>query len=263
MADVSSHAPGSFSWAELATTDQASGVAFYAALFDWAVDESPVGPGETYSMFQLRGRPVAAAYTMRPEERQAGAPPHWNMYVTVSSADDSAKRAEALGGTIVAPPFDVMDVGRMAVLRDPSGAFFQIWEPRKHVGAMVVNEPGALCWTELASRDAKAAKAFYTSLFGWKAKDSPAGAPMDYTEFSVGEHPSIGMMPMPHHVPAQVPSYWLPYFQVADCDASFAKAKQLGAGVIVAPQDIPSTGRFAVLADRQGAMFAIFTFARG
>ncbi len=214
-------------------------------------------------MFQLRGRPVAAAYTMRPEERQAGAPPHWNMYVTVSSADDSAKRAEALGGTIVAPPFDVMDVGRMAVLRDPSGAFFQIWEPRKHVGAMVVNEPGALCWTELASRDAKAAKAFYTALFGWKAKDSPADAPMEYTEFSVGEHPSIGMMPMPPHVPAQVPSYWLPYFQVADCDASFAKAKQLGAGVIVAPQDIPSTGRFAVLADRQGAMFAIFTFARG
>ena len=206
MADVSSHAPGSFSWAELATTDQASGVAFYRALFDWAVDESPVGPGETYAMFQLRGRPVAAAYSMRPEERQAGAPPHWNLYVTVSSADDSAKRAEALGGTIIAPPFDVMDVGRMAVLRDPSGAFFQIWEPRKHVGAMVVNEPGALCWTELASRDAKGAKAFYTSLFGWKAKDSSADAPMEYTEFSVGEQPSIWMMPMPHHVPAQVPS---------------------------------------------------------
>jgi len=263
VADVSSHAPGSFSWAELATTDQASGVAFYQSLFDWGVDESPVGPGETYSMFQLRGRPVAAAYTMRPEERQSGAPPHWNMYVTVSSADESAKRAEVLGGTIIAPPFDVMDVGRMAVLRDPSGAFFQIWEPRKHVGAMVVNEPGALCWTELSSRDTKAAKAFYTALFGWTAKDSPAGAPMEYTEFSIGGQPSIGMMPMSDHIPAQVPSYWMPYFQVADCDASFAKARALGAAHIVGPQDIPTTGRFAVLTDRQGAIFALFTFARG
>jgi len=263
VADVSSHAPGSFSWAELATTDQASGVAFYRALFDWGVDESPAGPGETYSMFQLRGRPVAAAYTMRPEERQSGAPPHWNMYVTVASADDSAKRAVALGGTVVAPPFEVMDVGRMAVLRDPSGAFFQIWEPRKHVGAMVVNEPGALCWTELSSRDTKAAKAFYTALFGWTAKDGPDDAPMDYTEFSIDGRPSIGMMPMSDHIPAEVPSYWMPYFQVADCDASFAKATALGAAHIMGPQDIPTTGRFAVLTDRQGAIFALFTFARG
>ncbi len=196
-------------------------------------------------MFQLRGRPVAAAYTMRPEERQAGAPPHWNMYVTVSSADDSAKRAEALGGTIIAPPFDVMDVGRMAVLRDPSGAFFQIWEPRKHVGAMVVNEPGALCWTELASRDAKAAKAFYTALFGWTAKDSSADAPMEYTEFSVGGQPSIGMMPMPRPragggavvLAAVLPGGGLRR-ELREGEGSLAPA------YIVAPQDIPSDRAF-------------------
>jgi hypothetical protein len=156
-----------------------------------------------------------------------------------------------------------MDVGRMAVLRDPTGAFFQVWEPKKHVGTMVVNEPGALCWTELSTRDTKVARAFYTALFGWTAKDSSADAPMEYTEFSVAEHPSIGMMPMSDHVPPQVPSYWMPYFQVADCDASFAKAKALGAKVFVGPQDIPGTGRFAVLADKEGAMFAIFKFARG
>jgi predicted enzyme related to lactoylglutathione lyase len=261
VTEFSSHVPGTFSWVELATTDQKAGVAFYRALFGWDVNEQPMGPDGIYSMFLLRGKEVAAGYSMRPEERQSGAPPHWNLYVTVAHVDETVKRAEGLGAKVFAPAFDVMDVGRMAVLQDPTGAVFQLWEPKKHIGAKILNEPGALCWSELATRDPKTAESFYTKLLGWTAKHGSADAGMEYTELSNQGQPGVGMLPMPAQVPASVPSYWMPYFQVVDCDASTAKAKELGASVMVPPQDIPKTGRFAVLKDPQGAMFAVFKFA--
>ena len=261
MAEFTSHTPGTFSWPELSTTDQNAAVAFYRGLFGWELNDQPMGPGETYSMFQMRDKPVAAAYNL-PQERQRDAPPHWNAYVTVASVDEAAKKAESLNAKVLAPPFDVMDAGRMAVLQDPTGAVFQVWQPNKHVGAMILNEPGALCWTELNTRDTKAAEAFYTKLFGWNAKRSAPGAPMEYTEFNNGGQPSIGMMPMNEHMPAQVPSYWMPYFQVTDTDASVAKATKLGAKVMAPATDSPETGRFAVVTDPQGAMFAVFQFTQ-
>jgi uncharacterized protein len=260
VAEVTSHTAGTFSWPELATTDQKSAVAFYRALFGWDLNEQPLGPGETYSMFQMRGKEVAAAHTMRPEERQSGAPPHWNSYVTVQNVDQTVKKAQELGATVFAPPFDVMDAGRMAVLQDPTGAVFQVWQANKHIGAKILNEPGALCWTELTTSDTNSAEAFYTKLFGWTAKHSGAGAPMEYTEFSVGGTPSVGMMPKPAGMPAHVPSYWMPYFQVTSADASAARARELGGSIMVPPQDIPGTGRFAIVNDPQGAMFAVFEF---
>ena len=258
MAEFASHTPGTFSWPELATTDQKGAVAFYRALFGWDLNEQPIGPTETYSMFQMRGKEVAAAYTMRPEERQHGAPPHWNNYVTVTNVDEAAKKAEGLGAKVFAPPFDVMDVGRMAVLQDPTGAVFQVWQAKKHIGARILNEPGALCWTELTTSDTKAAEKFYTQLFGWTPKHGAPGAPMEYTEFSVAGTPSIGMMAKPKDMPAHIPSYWMPYFQVTSVDASASKAKELGGKVMVGPQDIPDAGRFAILVDPQGAVFAVF-----
>jgi hypothetical protein len=156
-----------------------------------------------------------------------------------------------------------MDVGRMAVVMDPTGAIVQLWEPKKHIGAGILNEPGALCWSELTTRDTDAAEAFYTGLFGWTPKHSApsAATASDYTEFSNQGHTGVGMMAMRPDMPAGMPSYWMPYFQVADCDGSTAKAKELGARVMVPPQDIPSTGRFAILQDPQGAMFAVFKLA--
>ncbi len=258
MADVSSHSPGTFSWPELATTDQKAAVSFYRALFDWDVNDQPIGPADIYSMFQLRGKEVAAAYTMRTEERQMGAPPHWNAYVTVANVDEAVTKAQGLGAKVYAPPFDVMDAGRMAVLQDPTGAVFQLWQPNKHIGAKILNEPGALCWTELSTRDTKGAEQFYTQLFGWTPKHSGPGSPMEYTEFSNQGRPGVGMMPMNEHIPAHVPPYWLSYFQVADVDASTGKAKELGANTLVAPMDIADAGRFSVVSDPQGAVFALF-----
>jgi predicted enzyme related to lactoylglutathione lyase len=261
MAEYSSHAPGTFCWPELATTDQKAAVSFYRALFGWDVHDQPIGPTETYSMFQMRGKEVGAAYTM-PQERQRDAPPHWNAYVTVANADETVKRAKELGATVLAPAFDVMDSGRMAVLQDPTGAVFQIWQPKNHIGAKIVREPGALTWTELATRDTEAAKKFYTSLFGWKEKTSTGGG-MTYTEFSVGDAPFAGMMEMnAQMVGMGVPPNWLTYFQVADVDASANKAKSLGATLTVPPIEIPNTGRFSVIQDPQGAVFAIYKPAR-
>jgi len=260
MTEFTSHRPGTVSWVELATTDQQAGVAFYRALFGWDLNEQPMGPTEVYSMFQMRGLDVGAAYTMRADEKKLGVPPHWNLYVTVANVDESARRAQELGGTLLAPPFDVMDAGRMAVVQDPTGAIIQLWTAKRSIGAKILSEPGALCWSELTTRDPVAAKAFYTALFGWTAKESSESAVMQYTEFSNGDHPGMGMMKMPDHMPAHVPSYWMPYFQVADCDAATAKATGLGAKVMVPPTDIPSTGRFSIINDPQGAMFAVFRF---
>jgi uncharacterized protein len=259
--DFDSHVPGTFSWPELATTDQKAGVAFYTALFGWGVNEQPIGPTDVYAMFTLRGREVGAAASLRPEERQHSVPPHWNSYVTVENVDETARRAPELGGKILAPPFDVMDAGRMAVLQDPTGAVFQVWQPKRHIGARVLREPGALTWTELSTRDTKAAEKFYTQLVGWSAKVGGEGVSA-YTEFTPkgASYPVAGMMDSAAYGPhgANVPPHWLPYFQVTDVDATANNAKVLGGRLFVPPSDIPNVGRFAVLQDPQGAVFAIF-----
>jgi len=262
MPDVDTLPPGSFCWPELATTDQKAAVAFYKNLFGWDVNDQPIGPSETYSMFQMRGREVGAAYNMRPEERQHGIPPHWNSYVSVTSADEAAKKAQELGGTVVAPPFDVMDAGRMAVLQDPTGAMFQVWQAGRHKGARILREDGSLTWTELSTNDPKKAEQFYTKLFGWSAKTGGAG-PNAYTEFSVSGTPGAGMMDSSAYGPnANVPPNWMPYFQVADVDATANKAKELGGKLFVEPRDIPNVGRFSVVQDPQGAVFALYKSAR-
>ncbi len=259
MTEFSSHVPGTFSWVELATTDQRAAVDFYRTLFGWNLTEFPMGLDEVYSMFQLRGLEVAAAYTMRGNEQQSGVPPHWNLYITVPNVDEAVRHAQSLGGTVLAPAFDVMDAGRMAVLQDPAGAVFQVWEAKAHIGSQILDEPGALCWSELTTRDPKKAEAFYTALFGWTAQHSAPAAVQDYTQFSVAGTPAIGMMEMPADMPASIPSFWMPYFQVDDVDAATRTATTHGAAVMRPPADIPGTGRFAILADPQGAAFAVFT----
>ena len=120
----------------------------------------------------IDGKPVAAIAAQPEQQREAGVPPLWNSYISVDSADAVAERASELGATVHAPPFDVMSVGRMAVIQDPQGAFFMPWEPRDHFGAALVNQPGALVWNELQSPDLDASAAFYSELFGWQMEDA-------------------------------------------------------------------------------------------
>src|SRR5258707_15689 len=215
-----------------------AGAAFYSGLFGLDINEQAIGPNQVYTMFLIRGQEVAGAAGQPPKERQSGVPPHWNLYVTVANANDAVKRAEELGAKVLAPAFDVMDAGRIAVLQDPTGAVFSVWEPKRQIGVKILNEPGALCWSELTTRDPKAAEMFYTKLFGWTAKHSAPAAVDNYTEFSIQGQTGIGMMAMRADQPARMPSYWMSYFQVADCDRATTKATGLGARVMLPPTDI-------------------------
>jgi predicted enzyme related to lactoylglutathione lyase len=257
MGERSSYAPGTFSWVDLSTTDLEGATSFYEGLFGWQHNDAPVGEEQVYRMFHLDGKDVAAASVQREEERSQGIPPHWNCYVTVTSADESAAKAAELGGTVFLEPFDVMDVGRMAVIADPTGAVLAVWEPRRHIGARIVNEPGALCWNELATNDVAAAKKFYEGLFGWSTEDMGDGA---YTMVRVGDRTNGGIRPM-GEMESGMPPNWLAYFAVPDSDESAAKAGELGGNAIVPPMDVPvgESSRIAVIADPQRAVFGIFS----
>ncbi len=162
MATMAQHAPGTFCWPELATTDQDGAKKFYTSLFGWTFTAGDMGGGETYTMLKLKGADVGALCTMRKEQRSQGIPPHWSSYVSVESADQAAAKAKQLGGKVLMEAFDVIDVGRMAILQDPTGAVVCVWQAKKHIGVGVMNEPGALCWTELMTTDTDRAEKFYT-----------------------------------------------------------------------------------------------------
>jgi predicted enzyme related to lactoylglutathione lyase len=249
MSNPTTHPPGTFCWIELATSDPLAAKTFYTQLFGWDVSETPISEDELYYIFKKNGADSAAMYKQREEER--GAPPHWSSYVSVIDADAATEKAKSLGATVYAGPFDVMDHGRMSVIADPQGATFAVWQAKEHIGVGVRDEAGSLCWNELQARDVEVARTFYAALFGWKMKISP-----EYTELAAGDQPIGGIIASKS--PPQVPSFWLPYFAVADCDASTAKAQSLGAAIYVPPTDIPNVGRFAVVADPQGAVFAFY-----
>jgi uncharacterized protein len=149
----------------------------------------------------------------------------------------------------------VLDVGRMAVISDPTGAAFGIWQPRRHTGAEIVNEPVSLAWNELNTRDIEAAKPFYETIFGWQGDTAQMGD-IEYTTWQLGEKPVGGMIAMSDQIPDQVPANWLAYFAVTDADATIEKAKGNGGNLMFGPTDVPA-GRFAVLADPQGAIFGV------
>lgn len=240
------------SWVDLGSPDQAKAKAFYASLFGW---ECPEGPPEAggYSVCTLRGKTVAGiGPQMNPDF-----PPFWMTYVNVDSADDTVARVSSNGGTVFAPPMDVMDVGRMSVFADPLGAVIGLWQPKTHLGAQLANEPGAVCWNELITTDLDASKAFYNSVFGWDAEDQgPPGGPPAYTEWKLGGRSVGGMMLKQGDMPADMPPNWGVYFAVSDTDTTVAKVQELGGAVFMGPTDI-EPGRFAVLADNGGVVFNV------
>ena len=259
MSKIERYAPGEFCWNDLQTTDAAAAKAFYGALFGWTFDDLPLADGVRCSMAKLSPADtghVAALVPLDSARRALGVPSHWESYVAVASADEIDAKVAALGGLRIAPAFDVMDAGRMCAFDDPSGAGLCAWEARKHLGAAFRDEPGAPCWLELNTRDVAAAKAFLTSLFGWTVREGDDRA-RPYTELELGGRSVGGMIAMPAQIPARVPSFWLVYFAVADCDASVAKAIELGGQVTAPPIELPGVGRFARLRDAQGAVFAV------
>jgi len=251
--------PGTPSWVELSSPDVDASAAFYRELMGW--DATEPGPAEQtggYRMFQQGGQNVGGLMGHMQEDQ----PTAWATYVSVADADATARQVAAAGGSTLVEPMDVMELGRMAFFVDPTGAVFGIWQPKGFDGADVVNEPNSLCWNELLTRDAEAGKAFYPAVFGWTAgRPSFEGAPESYTVWELGGRGVGGMMHMTdEYFPPEIPPHWNVCFAVADCDATVAKARELGASVTTEPMDMP-VGRFANLIDPQGASFSIMRLA--
>jgi predicted enzyme related to lactoylglutathione lyase len=245
MTERTSYEPGTPSWVDLATSDPAAAKEFYGGLFGWeAVDAGSVEETGGYAMFTLRGKQVAGiGPLMDPDQPQV-----WSTYISTDDADAAVARARDAGGQVVVEPMDVMDAGRMAFVAHPAGGFVGLWQPGRHIGAQLVNEPGALTWNQLHTRDQPGAGAFYSAVFGWK---------LDQTVFNLGERPIAGIMGVPPGTPDEVPAFWMTVFAVADCDESAAKAADLGGTVVSPPSDLEGIGRFAVLTDPQGVYFSI------
>lgn len=240
-------------WVDLSTSDPAAARAFYADVFGWRIDVQDEEQYGGYGMARLGGEDVAGIGPAQP-----GAPTAWSLYIGTNDVAGLAERIEKAGGHVIAPAFDVGDVGRMAVFEDPAGAFISGWEPKTMpgFGAGTAGIPGAYRWAELNARGFAADVAFYRDVFGWTTVSRSAPGGPDYTEFQKDGAPIAGGMEMSPMVPADVPSYWMIYFGVDDVGAAFKRALAAGAREMVGPTPFPG-GRFAILSDPQGAVFAL------
>ena len=239
-------------WVDLSSSDPAASREFYSKLFGWNVEVAPDPQYGGYGLAKIGGKDVAG---IGPKQSPEG-PTAWMVYIGTPDADDLARKVQAAGGQVIAPPFEVADQGRMAVFQDPTGAFISAWQPRA-MGGFQTNAPNTFGWAELNSRGIERAIPFYNKVFGWTHKTSEMGegAP-PYTEFQVGGESIAGGQEMNPMVPAEVPSYWMVYFNVDDVDKSFKNATEAGGQEMMAPQDFPG-GRFAILSDPQGAAFGL------
>jgi predicted enzyme related to lactoylglutathione lyase len=255
MPSITAHAPGCFCWVELGTTDQAAAVAFYGGLLGWRAHDVPMGDGTFYTVFTLRGLDVAALYGLRAEQRAKGIGPHWLPYVAVANADEAAGRVTGLGGRVLAAPFDVLDVGRTFLIRDPEGTVLACYQAKTHMGLGIMAEPGAVAWCELATRAPDRVGEFYAGLFGWEARP-PAHAGISYATWHARGRTVGGMAEVTPKWGEATP-HWAVHFQVTDADAAATRALELGGAVLHGPVDAPGLGRLVALRDPQGAAFAL------
>ncbi|MBA2505031.1 MAG: VOC family protein [Thermoleophilaceae bacterium] len=253
MGERTAYTDGIFCWVELATTDTDGAREFYSGLLGWDYDEAPIPDGSAYITAKLGDKSVGAMYAQG-EDQRAVMPPNWLNYVKTSDADGAAAKAGELGGSVEIGPFDVMEHGRMAVLKDPQGAYFAVWQPNAHLGAQVVNGPGALSWNQLNTSNVDGAKSFYTELFGWAAEevDPESG----YFVWKVGEGLNGGGLGIGDGDPS--PPNWTPIFGHADLAGAIEQIASSGGTVITDTMEVPGGGKFFAASDPQGAVFALF-----
>ena len=249
-----SYEQGVPNWVDMQSPDQGASKTFYGDLFGWTYDDQPMSEGHVYSM-AVKNDGLVAAIAPRPPEMQAqGVPPMWNTYLAVDDADAAAVRATDAGGALVMPPFDVMDAGRMCFAVDPAGAPIGLWQAKEHIGATVVNEPGAVIWNELLTPKTDEVVAFYGKVFGLASERIEMdGQP--YTMLKVGDTAVAGTAAPPME---GIPPHWHVYFAVEDCADAVRRAGELGATTLSGPNDTP-IGFMAALSDPQGAMFSVFS----
>lgn len=255
MQVVSSYPNNMFCWIDLNTTDAVAAKEFYGGLFGWDFIDVPTSMGVPYSLCQIGGYNVAGLSQMMPDMLEQKHPPVWTSYIKHDDADAAAAAVAAAGGRVLAPPMDVMEAGRMALIQDPAGAVVGIWQPKENTGAQLVNIPNALVWNELQTRDTASAVEFYRAAFGWGYLQDPSG----YHLFKLGERIQAGMFLLDESM-ADIPPNWSVYFMSEEIEATTAKAKELGAVIYVSPTKIDDMGSFSVFQDPQGAMFTAMQF---
>jgi predicted enzyme related to lactoylglutathione lyase len=241
---------GTFVWEELMTSDIAAARDFYGKVLGWKAEELPISEDMTYTMWSAGGQQLAGG--MQSSEM----PPVWASYIGVESADKWAAQAKELGATIVKEPFDVMDVGRMAVIQDPAGAYVCIWEATGRENGAPAEGVGSVSWIEHRSKDIEAAKKFYGAWMDWTFESRDMGGDMLYEVIMLGDQQVGGMFLVPDSM-GDMPAHWGVIFEVDDADAAYKNAVSLGASTQLELVDIPKVGRYAGLADPQGAWFGI------
>ena len=244
--EMTSYPPGMPSWVDIGVPDMDTAVAFYGSLFGWTCERGGEEFGG-YSNFASGGKQVAGVMPLM----APGMPPVWSCYVCTDDADKTTALVTEAGGSVIAAPMDVADLGRMAVYAGPDGAAFGVWQPGTHIGTELVGEEGTPSWMELSTRDQAAALPFYASVFGWGATENPG-----YTEFQQAGTSVAGCLDMPEMIPAAVPSYWMPYFQAEDPAAKAQQAAALGATVLVPFMEMANVA-FSVVSDPHGSTFGL------
>jgi len=235
---------GKFVWHEQVSSDPKQGQEFYTQLFGWGTEVYK--PGEVdYAMISSGGRTHGGFG----KAMEGAPPPHWLSHIHVNDLDKTIEKAKGAGGKVAAGPFEMGEIGRMAIIADPQGAYVSAYQPEGEAG----NAEGVFVWDELGTTDVDGAQRFYEAVFGWTTNDMGAEYG-GYRIFNRGETGIAGLMTNPD---ASMPAYWTPYVAVEDPDATVAKAKELGGSLLVEPMDVPKVGRFAVLQDPQGATFGI------
>lgn len=250
------HAPGTPSWVDLTSPDLVISSRFYGGLFGW--ETAIRGPAELtggYLAFQADGSDVAGLSRLSGDD-----PPSWTTYFAVRDADEIEAAVVSNGGATLLPPVNLPEIGRMALFIDPPGAVFGVWQPGEVQGAELVGAPGSMCWNQLASRNIEASKRFYGAVFGWVSSTTPYET-SSYTSFRLDGQDVCGMVEMDRSWPRDLPSHWMTYFGVDDCDLAVEQAIALGGEVSVEPYDMPNVGRTAVLGDPHGAVFSVLTRA--
>jgi predicted enzyme related to lactoylglutathione lyase len=248
-----SYAPGTFSWVYLATTDAAAAKLFYVGLFGWQTEDNDAG-GTSYTTCRVGGDAVCGLYEISEDMRAAGVTPNWMSYVTVLDADGVAARTKHVGGRVIDEAFDVLDLGRMAVVVDPQGAVFAVWQPRTRIGAERVNDVGCLCMNELATSDLDGARSFYTGLFGWTTEvvDPDPDEPLIVLARN-GERVNASFLA----AEGGASPHWRPNFTVESTETAVARIRDLGGTVLMEPVEI-FDGSIAMGRDPQGALFSLF-----
>ena len=258
MPAVNSIPVGAPIWLDLSTSDLDRAADFYGALFGWTVLKGSQEMFGGYSTAMLGDARVAGMMPKMGDPEAEAMPDMWSIYLHTADAPATAAAVVANGGQVIVEPMDVGGLGFMSVFVDPSGGFFGTWQPDMHQGFEVFGEHGAPAWFELMTLDFDAATTFYSAVFGVSLKDLDGGGGAAYQTFHIDVEDEAGIMDAKGLMPEGVPSNWLVYFGVDDADAAAAKAVELGGSIAAPPADTP-WGRFALLADPMGAIFAVIS----